>query len=57
MNLIIAIIVGVVILSLALWAIHEIAPPNLKYPLRVVAVAVFVIWLILRAWPTVAGLL
>lgn len=57
MDLIIAIIVGVVILSLVLWAIHELAPASLKYPLRILAIAAFVIWLLLRAWPTVAGLL
>lgn len=57
MDLLIAIIVALVILSVVLWAIGELAPPTLQRPLRVVSIAAFVIWLLLRAWPKVAGLL
>lgn len=57
MDLIIAIIVAIVILAVALWAIGELAPANLQRPLHVVVIAIFVVWLLLRVWPRVAELL
>lgn len=51
LELVIAIIIAVVILSVALWAIAEIAPPDLNRVLRVVAIALFLIWLLLKVWP------
>lgn len=49
--LLVAIIIAIVLLSVALWAIEELAPPELRRPLRVVVVAIFVIWLIVRLLP------
>lgn len=47
----ISLIIAVVLLVVALWAIQEIAPPDLQRVLRVVAIACFLIWLVINALP------
>lgn len=56
MSLAIAIIIGIAFAALALWAVRQIAPPELQYPLRVVIVVAVVIWLIVLLWPVARGL-
>lgn len=53
MSLVIAVIIAVVLLSLAFWAIGYLAPADLQRPLKVCVVALFLIWLVLRLWPLI----
>ena len=47
----IQLVIAVVILAVALWAITMIAPSEIAQLLRVIAVAAFLIFLIVRALP------
>lgn len=51
MTILVHLIIAVAVLCVALWAIAKIAPPDLNYVLRVVAVALFLIWLVVRVLP------
>lgn len=43
--------IAVAVLSIALWAIQAIAPPDLARVLRVIAIACFLVWLVVKALP------
>lgn len=51
----VSLIIAVVILAIALWAIQQIAPPDLRYVLRIIAIAAFLIWLVVRLLPMLSG--
>lgn len=50
-DLLILLIVALVVVSLALWAVGELAPADLQRPLRIVVIALFVIFLLVRLLP------
>lgn len=50
-SFLIALIIAVAVLSVALWAIQAIAPPDLARVLRVIAIACFLVWLVVKAYP------
>lgn len=50
-DLLILLIVALVVVSLALWAVGELAPADLQRPLRIVVIALFIIFLLVRLLP------
>lgn len=50
-DFLVQLIIVVVVLAIALWAIAKIAPPDIQQVLRTIAIAAFLIWLIVRALP------
>lgn len=51
MNLIVAILLGLLVLAVVLYALDYIAPPEVNRIARVVVVVLFLIWLVRLAWP------
>jgi hypothetical protein len=44
-------IIAAIILAIVLWGIHEIAPPDMKRLFRIIAIGVFLIFVIVRGLP------
>lgn len=49
--LLVTLIVALVVVSIALWAVGELAPTDLQRPLRVVVIALFLIYVLVRLLP------
>lgn len=47
----VSLIIAVIVLAIALWAIAELAPADIQRVLRIVAIGLFLVWLVVRALP------
>lgn len=55
MSIVISILIALLILAVVLWAIDYIAPPEIKHIARIVAVVLFLIYLVRLVWPMLTG--
>jgi hypothetical protein len=47
----VSLIIACIVLAVALWAISMIAPADIQRVLRIIAIGIFLVWLVVRALP------